>query len=374
MNTVIGPERLKNEVMASGLCAGCGACVGLCPYIYATEEKVAMVHSCGLENGNCHRVCPRLDLDPAEMDLLTFNSPRSDHILGEYKGIYFARSTNSAISEQGQYGGVVSALACFLLENKKADAAVLAKSNGNNVPDPVLAHTPEEVLQCAGSKYSACPTLSKVSAGLKAGCKSLCVIGRPCQVGALRKVQHLLGQNQFKCFPSGDFESFVIGLFCFWSLTPDFYKMLQEKTGVDETVRFDIPPNKGMVASLKSGAEVEVPLDEIRQYIRKACQDCFDPTSEYADVSVGSTEHDMQWNTLIVRTEKGEALIKEAQMAGVIEIKEYPSDLLPNLLTAVANKKSRVINNLEQSQYLKITEDYINRFNNERAVLMESRK
>ncbi|MBF7083659.1 Coenzyme F420 hydrogenase/dehydrogenase, beta subunit C-terminal domain [Desulfallas sp. Bu1-1] len=362
MKILTGPEKLKKEVMDRNLCTGCGACVGLCPYIYAVNERVALVHSCGLKEGNCHQVCPRIELNPVEMDKQVFNKPRADHILGENKGIFFARAVDQQISENGQYGGVVTALAAYMVKNKKVDAAVLTRANGNDVPEPVLVQTMEEVLGCSGSKYSACPTLKIVSEGLKKGFLRLCVVGRPCQVIAFRKMQRLCGQNKLKCFPDNKFEAIVIGLFCFWSLSPDFYIKLKDKTAGNKTVRLDIPPNRGLVAVLENGAKVEFPLEELRPLIREACVDCFDITSEYADVSVGSTEYDPEWNTLIVRTEKGEALIKEAQAAGVIEIKQYPSEILPNLLTAVANKKARVLHGLQQGDYLRLSDDYLQGF------------
>jgi len=358
MGNITGPERLKSEVMGKGLCAGCGACVGLCPYIYAAGEKIAMVHSCGLEEGNCHMVCPRLDLNPAGMDIRTFGKHRSDHIIGENRGIYFARAKDPNTSKAGQYGGVVSALAIFLLETKKVEAAVLAGS-GSEYTEPVLAKTSGEVLQCAGSKYSACPSLIKLSEGLRSGLKKLAVTGRPCQIAALRKTEQLCVNKSLRCISADNVEFFAIGLFCFWSLTPEFCAAIREKSAGEAVTRYDIPPNQGLIATLEGGSKVEIPLEEARRYIRGACLDCFDPTAEYADLSVGSTEHDTDWNTLIVRSDRGESLIREALDAGAIEIKPYPPEILSNLYNAVRNKKSRVLENLKPTGYLSLSDEYI---------------
>lgn len=54
-----GVRELHAEVLEKNLCAGCGMCVGMCPYLKTIEEKVAVVHPCGLEEGNCYLACPR---------------------------------------------------------------------------------------------------------------------------------------------------------------------------------------------------------------------------------------------------------------------------------------------------------------------------
>ncbi|MGB9804936.1 MAG: hypothetical protein ACPLUI_14125, partial [Desulfofundulus sp.] len=63
-----GALDLKQEVMDSGACTRCGLCAGLCPYIKAVGERVALVYPCGLEEGNCYRLCPRTPTDWEQID------------------------------------------------------------------------------------------------------------------------------------------------------------------------------------------------------------------------------------------------------------------------------------------------------------------
>jgi coenzyme F420 hydrogenase subunit beta len=123
------------------------------------------------------------------------------------------------------------------------------------------------------------------------------------------------------------------------SFSPEFYQFIKDR-GLDKYDKMDIP---GDVVFKRDGRETGLPFDEVRKYIRNSCLICYDPLSELADLSVGSTESDYGWNTLISRTAQGVKLAEDAAADGIIEIKEYPEDLLPLLKRAVFNKKKRVL-------------------------------
>jgi hypothetical protein len=128
-----------------------------------------------------------------------------------------------------------------------------------------------------------------------------------------------------------------------------FYNFIKEKH-LDSYDRMDIPKD---VKFQGADGEVFIPFEEIRKYIRDACLSCYDPLSELADVSVGSTENDPGWNTVITRSVRGLELLESAVSQGIIEIKPYPEKLLPALRKAVFNKKKRVLERPD-SAYLNI--------------------
>lgn len=362
-----GSLDLKQEVMDSGACARCGLCAGLCPYIKAAGERVALVHPCGLEEGNCYRLCPRTSTDWEQMDKRVFGRERVDHVLGNHREIVFARSLQMDAAEKGQYGGVVSALAAFLLEQGRVSGAVLAGGPAGEAPRAVVATNRDEVLACAGSRYSASPTLSAVHRAVKEGINSLAVVGRPCQVLALRKMQGLEDGPGYP--PAVDKVEFVIGLFCFWSLETGIYDLLNRKAGGQRILKVDIPQDFLTITTASGSANI--PVDEVRPLIRPACRLCFDPTSEFADVSVGSTEYDPRWNTLIVRSAKGKEIVDAARARGIIETRAYPEERLPLLYQAVRNKKLRVLQALESGQgagYLQLTGQYREALQRERGM------
>lgn len=351
------PLRLRQEVMENGNCARCGLCVGLCPYIKTLNERVAFIHDCSREDGTCYKVCPRTPTNWSDLDKQVFGKERADHGLGNYVEILYARSQHKELAQAGQYGGVVSTLVAYMVESGESQAAVLTKGQDNGPPTPCLARNREEVLSCAGSNYSASPSLSILNAGVRLGLEDLTIVGRPCQVLGLRKMQALTegpGHNL-----SAKKVNFMIGLFCFWSLETEFYSFLHAKTGSDRLLRLDIPQNY-VVATTKNG-EIQIPIDEVRAFIRPTCQTCFDPTSEFADVSVGSTEYDPEWSTLIIRSTRGQEIVNRVCNAGHLETKPYPEERLPFLLDAVFKKKKRVLESLSNGkgyEYLDLSSDY----------------
>lgn len=361
-----GCLELQQEVMNTDVCTRCGLCVGLCPYIKTVAERVALVHPCGLEEGNCYRICPRTPTNWAELDQEVFQKEREDHELGNYQEIAFARSLQQEVAQKGQYGGVVSALTSFLLEKEMASGAVLAGGPAGEPPFPLVAGIREEVLACAGSRYSAAPTLAALHQAFKEGVKSLVVVGRPCQVLAVRKLQGLEELPGY--IGSKDKIAFVIGLFCFWSLETGIYDFIRSKAGGQKVLKVDIPREYLTVTT--ESEEINIPIDEVRPFIRQTCASCFDPTAEFADISVGSTEYDPGWNTLIVRSARGKELVEAACSAGIIETKLYPSERLPLLREAVRNKKIRVLETREAGAgagYLELSEGYRGALGKERG-------
>lgn len=351
--------RLKQEVMESGDCTRCGLCVGMCPYIKTLDERIAFIHDCGREDGNCYRVCPRTPSDWSELDRQVFGQERKDPILGHHLEILYARSLDKDIAQVAQYGGVVSGLAAFLLDSGESQAAILSKGEENGPPQPFIARTRQDVLSCSGSNYSASPTLSILNEGVSLGLDNLVTVGRPCQILAIRKMQGLTEVPEHNL--SARKVNFSIGLFCFWSLETEVYAFLSAKTGGKALKKMDIPLN--FVVLTTEEGEVQIPVDELRTFIRPTCQRCFDPTAEFADVSVGSTENDPEWNTLIIRSARGQEVVEKARAAGKLETKPYPRERLPLLLTAVRNKKKRVLDGAGKNDkgygYLGLSPDYI---------------
>jgi coenzyme F420-reducing hydrogenase beta subunit len=66
-------------------------------------------------------------------------------------------------------------------------------------------------------------------------------------------------------------------------------------------------------------------------------------TSEWADVSVGVLEGKPDWNTLVIRTQTGDQLVKDACSAGYLETKPLPAENFKHLCIAAANKKKRAL-------------------------------
>lgn len=345
-------------------CSSCGMCAGICPYIGYAADRVRPIYACPLrqegatpsqrkdspsvENalgcssisgGYCRQVCPQTAHDGKKLAAMVFGRRAPDPDFGHYQQIYFARA-NPAIRPQGaQYGGVVSALAQWTLEQERSQG-VIAVSNVFPYPSPYLATNSQELANCAGSRYLAVPSLAARLQAKQQHLDSLTIIGRPCQVTAWRRLEVLNNTIEAKSYLDSPKAALIIGLFCFWALDSAFYPWLKGRIGTLPHW-MDIGPQEVILKT--DQGEKQVPVDEIRPFIRPACLSCPDPTSELADVAVGSTELDPQWNTLVIRSDRGCKLVGAAQEAGWLELKPYPAERLPILRQAVHNKKLRVI-------------------------------
>jgi coenzyme F420 hydrogenase subunit beta len=106
--------------------------------------------------------------------------------------------------------------------------------------------------------------------------------------------------------------------------------------------KFDIPPPpaENFEVTTSEGFH-RFPLQEIRPLIQKGCTLCGDLTAEFADISVGAVEGREGWNTVLVRTEKGERLWEEVVREGWLEIEDIPQENFRHLKEASLHKKQR---------------------------------
>jgi coenzyme F420 hydrogenase subunit beta len=75
-------------------------------------------------------------------------------------------------------------------------------------------------------------------------------------------------------------------------------------------------------------------------------------TSEQADVSVGMFEGREGWNTLIIRSNKGAEVVKQACLDGFLETEDFPAQTLKHLSKAAADKKDRSLRMLVRRELI----------------------
>lgn len=337
-----GPEDLRKEVLGQDLCSCCGGCIGICPYIKIVREKVIIVENCGLKEGKCYNLCPHTPTDTSRLERNIFGAINKDPILGRYVSIKQSRATNPAVQGPGQYGGTVTALICSALERGEINRALLTQGFNRRkadkdplLPAARLVKNSKGVIECSGSKYTACPTLSILGEAVNNDKNIIGVVGRPCQVAALRKLQDIEPEVFCSRVP------LVIGLFCMWALSyREFNKFLAARGRIPSIRKIDVPQEQFVIFT--RGQPIRIPFEQIKELIRPSCELCSDFTSELADLSVGATEFDPEWNTLIIRSKRGQEIVDEAVDNGVIEIKELPPERVEILRRAAADKKKRV--------------------------------
>jgi coenzyme F420 hydrogenase subunit beta len=350
-----GPKALQREVIKKGICSACGACLNICPYIDFVAGRTVMIEPCPLDEGKCYDFCPRTYVDTPLFDEKLFGAPRSDLALGSYVEIVKAKALDEKILTASQYGGTTSALITYALETGEIDAAILARSSADNLKTkPALATNKKEVLQCAGSKYIACPILREVESATKNGVESIGIVGTSCQVTALRKMQFSSTE------PINEVVRITIGLFCTWALKPQAHDYFAKLVDPKMIIRFDVPPPPAntFVIDTNEGRR-EISLDKIREFIMPACNACFDMTNEFSDISVGTVEGEANWNTVIIRTNTGKKFFQRAIKAGIIETTSLEDEKMNHLKQASLERKRKVLSEMESKRisYLTIRDE-----------------
>lgn len=341
-------ESLLENVVLKEMCAGCGACILVCPFACFEyfEEKPSLVKKCEI-CGICPKVCPRYDFSQQALEKLVFERERKpEEEFGVYRRLVVAQATDNNFLRSCQDGGVVSALLTFALNNGIIDAAVVSATSREKplFPIPRLASTPPEVLECAGTRYTYSPNLLALQEAVKLKKKSLAFVGTPCQIQAVRQVEAV----PLKKYSS--MLKFTIGLMCTEAFTYEglIQKHIQGKLGVNPEEIKKINIKGKVLVSTKSGEVKTIPLAEAKQYTRKGCVPCTDFSAELADISTGGLGLS-DWTFTVIRTQKGEEIIDSAKKAGVLRTRPVEEERAALDLLVKLSKRKRKLSKLASS-------------------------
>jgi len=331
---------LFNEVVTSGLCTGCAACVVVCPYdvlgyddtggrykpFHVPEEGgpdncTHGVKGCTL----CTRACPRFRTWEPEIENHLFGRERTvDEISGIAVDMVLARATDPAVHGAGQDGGFVSALLIFALEHDLIDAALVSALEGDGSSwkaVPAVARNRDEVLATAGSRYTYSANPLAYAEAIEGGAERIALVGMGCQSSAPPMMAARKAGKVARRF------SLSIGLLC--SKTFDdaiFDELFEARYGL---ARADIAKMniKGVFQVwMRDGAYHEIPLKEAHAWTREGCTSCPDFAAEHADISTGGIGAFNDWTLTIVRTERGREVFHAMVAADAVEIRPVDDD------------------------------------------------
>jgi coenzyme F420 hydrogenase subunit beta len=364
-----GLQALEGGVLRRDLCTMCGACASLCPYLRSWQGRIVKLHDCDLSEGRCYAYCPRTDVDLEALHRNRFGQEEIPLEMGSYREVFMARATDPDLRRRAQTGGVVSALADLAMREDVIDTVILTRRDEQHLPQGWKVCQREQIVDCAGSSYVAGATLEALNRGPWRSGERIGVVGVPCQVLALAKMR---ASSLEESAPIRQIR-LVIGLFCTWALTyQPFMDFLRRQIDGSSIRKLDItpPPERLLKVTTDDGVR-DIPLDEIRPFIRPTCGVCPDMTAEFSDLSVGTVEGHEGWNTVMVRTEAGVELLRRAVQAGVVEKKVLPLEKLAHLVDASILKKRRALTALKdrgelETGYLRIPPQWI------RRILLES--
>jgi coenzyme F420 hydrogenase subunit beta len=330
---------LFREVVSSGLCTGCGACVIACPYdvlgydsaltyrpfhvpeLGGAEDCTHGERGCTL----CSRACPRFRDWEGEADRFLFGRERSDdEVAGPARRVVLARAADDEVRTVGQDGGLVSALLIWALEHGEIDAALVSYLDGaarDWKARPGVARTRDEVLASAGSRYTYSANPLAYADAIAAEAERIALVGMSCQASAPAIMSaRKAGKVARRLVLS-------IGLLC--SKTFDdaiFSELFEARYGIARQRMTKMNIKGVFQVWTDDGAYHEVPLKEAHAWTRQGCLACPDFAAEHADLSAGGIGAFADWTLVLVRTERGESVLDRAVGDGAVELRPVEDD------------------------------------------------
>ena len=210
--------------------------------------------------------------------------------------------------EGAQWTGITSRLGERLLETGAVDAVLTMAPDPEDKwrPMPVLVTKAEGMAGVRGMRMGYAPLLALLESARAAGHKRIAVIGIPCQVYALRRIEAELGFERL----------YVIGTPCSDNTTTaHFHEFLALLSDAPETITYlEFRADYHVELRFADGRHkaipfLQLPLADLRpDFFPMTCKTCVDYTNVLADVTVGyMAGQGQQW--LIIRNTRGEELV-----------------------------------------------------------------
>lgn len=269
---------------------------------------------------------------------------------GRFRAVCSARALDGDIFNAGQDGGTTTALLCYALETGAIDGAVLTRKSGPDwTPEQYVATRREEIMEAAGSVYALSPSLFRLKDAVREhGLRKVAYVGLPCQIDALRKAQLYPFGGRYV----GDKIAFALGIFCSENFHYESLRMIAEGLGgttLEEVRKMHIAGGKLLLEGRES---VGVPMKKASHFAQDGDHVCPDLVAEYADISIGSIGSEPGWNTVFVRTRRGEGLFEHAKAGGYLEVKETAEPGLKLLEKLSLAKKKTAKETIEKREKL----------------------
>ncbi|MEK6851644.1 MAG: Coenzyme F420 hydrogenase/dehydrogenase, beta subunit C-terminal domain [Candidatus Thermoplasmatota archaeon] len=326
-----GFGELEAEVIKAGACSECRACVDICtadgPEALELDLGRFTFHQdrctgCGL----CYAVCPEV---PWAWEDLQERYEIEASEIGKERALSSAVTRSAIIKSRSADGGVVTSLLWYMLDTGQVDGAILAKADGPLGPTLFIARTRDEVLQAAGLRAGRGTSLAtrlgvvtnldmmgflrRLYKDDPASAERLVLVGTPCQIHTLRRMQQVGVAPAPRVYAS-------LGLFCYEALPLNKvqWHRFEEATGlrVEDVERIQM--REELVLTMKDGRTKRIDLDTASLLAGPNCLRCTDFSNRFGDLSLGATGSDPGFTSVVVRTELGRALFEGAIEGGYV--------------------------------------------------------
>lgn len=309
-----------NEITENALCTGCGACAGICPVeAISMKENASGFIQAIINNTKCIQCSKCINICPSNGEI------RDDDLIGTCIKGYLGYAQNTEMRLQGQSGGVVTAILCYLMKHNIVDAAVITRFNCNiRRAESFLATSIEDIENAKGSHYTQSSVVETI---LQNQDKRLVAVVLGCQALSLKQIG-----NKYKNIK---LPVLTIGLICGGNLSgymvDDILRQAQIKENIPiKEFRFRDKLYGGWPGdiSIYSDKRIVLPKEkrmELKQYYQNyRCFICANKMNQDCDIVIGDPwgisiqEEKNGYSALISRTEKGDGLLNKIKEQGEI--------------------------------------------------------
>jgi coenzyme F420 hydrogenase subunit beta len=303
------------------------------------------------EHARLLEICPGLRLGPPPA-----RAPYLDAHWGRYHRLTKAHATDPLLRHRGSSGGVISAIANFLLETSRvefvlhvaADPAAPLRSRIQ------VSRNPSDLLAAAGARYGPAAPLARFGEMLDWNLP-FAVVGKPCDIAGVR--------NLASRDPRVDrLVRYTIAFFCGGVSSLCISEQIVAKYGLQPedvaTLRyrgFGCPGATHIAA--KDGRVFEQTYDqtwseELNQEIQFRCKICADSIGEHADIVCGDAWETLDgyahvehpgWNAVIARSATGDELLRDVELAGVVATEPLSIDALDRVQPHQVERKTQML-------------------------------
>ena len=339
---------LKSEILDQDMCTRCGACVAVCPPgllsisddhmpVPALDPEAMPCAECSL----CLDVCPGKDTATPASESRIFNRSRTpaERWTGIFRRSLVLTSTNPRVLAGAAAGGAGTTLMLTALRSGLADAVIVVGRDAQRpwVPAALITDTEDEVIRCGQTSYCLTPNLQLLR---DPRFKRIALIGVPCEVQAVRKMQNLDPLPEVA-------EKIVLAveIACASStkLAGTEY-LITEKLGIKLHDVAEMRYREGeypgqFTVKTQDGTRKSLPffevVDEFKRHKTHRCLVCGDWWSGLADVSISDGDPNIyassqsgakppRQSIVMTRTEEGEKIVQAAVRLGLATVTPRP--------------------------------------------------
>ena len=289
------------------------------------QKMTEIILTCRDGFGLCYNLCPKTGIEQIPLSILdqwVFGKVQ-DKILGHYLDIVSVQLTDKAKEKVPIEAGPITTLLYTAMEAGLIDCSIITDKDEKFVPYPIIAKNQKEIFRGIGYKPSQSPTISLVGDAINREYNDIAVVGTPCQIQSLRKIQN----HPIFDYEAYDLITLAIGTFCFGTYYNQLITQCFNEYGIkaEEILKVDADKNDFKMKVYSKSGTKEIPLNYIYdKSIRNACFSCSDYTASFADISVGNIGSEDGWKTMIIRTERGKKIYDLAIENGFLKTKALP--------------------------------------------------